>query len=74
MSLADQGAHTLQVLVLVVGRDPRIAYFHGLILSLIYSIAKPLIYQGREIVSKILIFGTAWEVTQLTKERARALM
>ena len=36
----------LQVGVLVLRRDPRIAYFHGPILSLIDGTAKPLIYQG----------------------------
>jgi hypothetical protein len=48
----------LQVGILIVGRYPRIAYFHGPLLSLIYGMAKPLIYQRRESVSKILIFGT----------------
>ena len=33
----------LQVGVLIVGRDPRIAYFHGPILSLIYGTGKSLI-------------------------------
>jgi hypothetical protein len=49
----------LQVGVLIIRRDPRVAYFHGPILSLIYGTAKPLIYRGREVVSKILIYGTA---------------
>lgn len=31
--------------------------FHGLVWSLIYGTAKPLIYQGRSFVSKILISG-----------------
>ncbi len=32
--------------------------FHSLILLLIFGTAKPLIEQGREVVSKLLIFGT----------------
>jgi hypothetical protein len=38
--------------------ESAIAAFHGPILSLIYGTAKPLIYRGREVVPKILIFGT----------------
>jgi hypothetical protein len=51
----------LQVGVLVVGRDPRIADFHGPILSLISGTAKPLIDQGHAGVSEILICGAAEE-------------
>lgn len=49
---------TLQVGILVFGRDLCIADFHGPILSLISDTTKPLIEQGREGVSKLLIFGT----------------
>ena len=49
----------LQVGVLVFRGDPRITEIHGLLLSLIYGTAKPLIYQGWKLVSKLLIFGTA---------------
>ena len=41
----------LQVGVLIFGRDPRIADVHGPILSLISGTTKPLIEQGRKIVS-----------------------
>lgn len=49
----------LQVGVLAIRGDPRIADFHGRIVSLISGTAKPLIYQGLAVVSKILISGTA---------------
>ena len=48
----------LQVGILLVGRDPRIADVHKPILPLISDTAKPLIGQGRETVSKLLIFDT----------------
>lgn len=47
----------LQVGVLVFGRDPRVANFHGPVLSLIYGTSKPLIEQGQGFASKILIYG-----------------
>lgn len=49
----------LQVGVLVFGRDLRIAYCHGQILSLISGTAKPLINQWKKCVPKILITDTA---------------
>ena len=49
----------LQVGILLVGRDPRIADVHKPILPLISDTAKPLIGQGRETVSKLLISVTA---------------
>jgi len=44
-------------LILVFCGNPRIAYFHGLFLSLAYGTAKPLISRARVLVSKILIYG-----------------
>lgn len=49
----------LQIGVLLFGRDPRLADVHKPVLSLTYGTTKPLIYQGREAVSKLLITDTA---------------
>ncbi len=46
----------LQIGVLVFGRDPRIAYFHGPLLSLFYGTDKPLIYQAARFCDKTLEF------------------
>jgi len=48
----------LQVWVLVFGRNPRIAHFHGLILSMILGTANLLIYHECGFVSKPLLISS----------------
>ena len=50
----------LQIGILVFSRDSRVADVHGLVLSLISGTTKSLIEQGRKLLSKFLIFGTAF--------------